>query len=139
MGARVVVTFQGIEETISRLTQIEEKAGQNLIKQMNAVSDDGKTAWKQGTPEGKTKRLRGEENATPSGLSITFTSPTRYYRWVDEGHDTPKGWRRRTKHGIVYREAKRRSHVKGREMTQKLVDWLRQNMTRYLSKFLDNV
>lgn len=135
MGARIVVTFQGLEETIGRLDAIEEKAGQNLIKQTAKLADDGKTAWKEGTPEGKTGRLRGEEDAQAADLSITFTSPTYYYKFVDEGHDTPRGWR--TKHG--YRLAKRRSHVKGREMTQKLVDWLSQNTTRYLSKFLDNV
>lgn len=128
MGARIVVTFQGIEETIQRITEIEEKAQQNIITEMKQISDDGKTDWKENTPEGKTGRLRGDEDATPADLSITFTSPTYYYKFVDEGH-------RIRKRGGGY--AKRR--VKGRYMTKALVDWLRQNMTRYLSKFLDNV
>lgn len=134
MGARIVVQFQGIEETIERISQIEEKAQQNIITETKQIGDEGKTAWKEGTPE-RTGRLRGEEDSTPADLSITFTSPTRYYKWVDEGHMTPAGWR--TKHG--YRPAKRRSHVEGQYMTKKLVEWLQQNMTRYLSKFLDNV
>lgn len=139
MGARVVIQFQGIEETIARLTQIEEKAGENLVKQVKELSDDGKSAWRQATPRRK-GRLQDEEDATPSGLSITFKSPTFYYDWVSEGHDTPKGWRRRRKDGTTYyQKAKRRSHVKGREMTEKLVDWLRQNTREYLSKFLDGV
>jgi hypothetical protein len=128
VGARVIIQFQGIEETISRLNQIEEKAQQNLINEGKQISDDGKTAWKENTPEGKTGRLRGDEDATPADLSITFTSPTYYYKFVDEGH-------RVRKRGGGY--AKRR--VKGRYMTKALVKWLKQNVTRYLSKFLDNV
>lgn len=135
MGARIVIQFQGVEETIQRITEIEEKVQQNLITETKQIADDGKTAWKEATPEGKTGRLRGKEEAQAADLSATFTSPTYYYKFVDAGHNTPAGWR--TKHG--YRPAKRRSHVKGREMTKQLVEWLRQNMTRYLSKFLDNV
>jgi hypothetical protein len=54
---------------------------------------------------------------------------------VDEGHKTPEGWQR----PWGFQVAKKRSFVKGREMTKKLTDWLRQNMPQYLSKFLDNV
>jgi hypothetical protein len=128
VGARVVIQFQGIEETISRLSQIEEKAQQNIINEMKAISDDGKTAWKEATPEGKTKQLRSGEDATPTKMSITFTSPTYYYKFVDEGH-------RVRKRGGGY--AKRR--VEGRKMTKALVGWLKENVTRYLSRFLDNV
>jgi hypothetical protein len=128
MGAKVVIQFQGVEETISRLNQIEEKAQQNIINEMGQISDDGKSAWKEATPKGKTKQLSGDEDATPADLSITFTSPTYYYKFVDEGH-------RVRKRGGGY--AKRR--VEGRYMTKALVEWLKENMTRYLSKFLDNV
>jgi hypothetical protein len=135
MSFRVNIVMEGVQETISRLNQIEEKAGANLVSIAGQLSDDGKTAWKEGTPQGKTGRLRGEEDAMHAGLSVSFTSPTRYYGWVDKGHNTPAGWRR----PWGYQVAKRRSFVKGREMTEKLVTWLRENMTQYLSKFLDNV
>jgi len=135
MGARVTITFEGLETVLNNLTTIEEKAGENLVKQTKALSDDAKQVWKQGTPEGKTKRLRSEETSEPSGLSITFRSPTRYYVFVEKVHDTPRGWR--TKRG--YRLAKHRSHVAGREMTAKLVDFLKANTREYLSKFLDGV
>jgi hypothetical protein len=128
VGARVVIQFQGIEETISRINQIEEKVQQNLITETKQISDDGKMAWKENTPEGKTKQLRGGEDATPAEMSITFTSPTYYYKFVDEGH-------RVRKRGGGY--AKRR--VEGRYMTKALMEWLKGNMTRYLSRFLDNV
>ncbi|SRR6266516_894489 len=135
MGAQIRITLVGLQEVESRLTAIGEKAEQNLVKQTAKLADDGKAAWKQATPKGKTGRLQGEEDAQASGLSAIFKSPTRYYVWVDKGHETPRGWR--TRHG--YRLAKRRSHVKGQEMTEKLVDWLKQNIREYLSKFLDGV
>lgn len=135
MSFRMNITLEGVQETISRLNQIEEKAQQNLVSITKSISDDGKASWKEATPSGKTKRLRGEENAIPTGLSISFTSTTEYYKFVDEGHNTPEGWQR----PWGFQKAKKRSYVKGREMTKKLTEWLRQNMTRYMSKFLDNV
>lgn len=141
MSFRVNIVMEGVQETISRLNQIEEKTQQNLVNIAGQISDDGKTAWKEATPYGrssakrKTPHMRDDENATPSGLSVSFTSPTYYYDWVDKGHKTPEGWQR----PWGYQVAKKRSFVKGREMTKKLVDWLSQNMTQYLSKFLDNV
>jgi hypothetical protein len=135
MSFKVSISIEGVQETISRLNQIEEKAQQNLVSIAGQISDEGKTAWKEATPQGKTGRLRGEENAMHAGLSVSFTSPTKYYPFVDEGHNTPAGWRR----PWGFQPAKKRSFVKGREMTKKLTEWLRQNMPQYLSKFLDNV
>lgn len=133
-NVRVTVTVDGVEQVLSNLTRIGEQSEQNLVKLTKNLADDGKAAWKEGTPR-RTGRLQGEETAEASGLSITYSSPTRYYDWVDAGHYTPRGWR--TKHG--YRPAKRRSHVAGREMTPKLIDWLTQNTPEYLSRFLDGV
>jgi hypothetical protein len=135
MSLKVNVALEGVQETISRLNQIEEKAEQNLVSIAGQISDDGESAWKDATPEGKTGRLRSEEKAVPAGLSVSYTSPTEYYKFVDEGHNTARGWQR----PWGYQKAKKRSFVKGREMTKQLVEWLRQNMFRYLSKFLDNV
>lgn len=135
MGARVVVQWQNLDTVIARLTDIEEKAPQNLERQMAELAADTEKAWKQNTPKGKTGRLQGADVAEPDGLSFTMKNSTRYYGWVDEGHNTPRGWR--TKHG--YRPAKRRSHVAGREITSKTVQFIIQNINRYLSKFLDNV
>jgi hypothetical protein len=134
MGANVTIAFQGVEETISRLTQIEEKAEQNLVKQTKALADDGVQAWRQGSPR-DTGRMQSEENAEASGLSISFRSPTRYYDWVNDGHQTPAGWR--TRRG--FRRARHRRRVEGQHMTQKLTDFVAQNATRYIGKFLDNV
>jgi hypothetical protein len=134
MGARVIIQFQGIEETISRLNQIEEKAQQNLINQTKALARDGVQAWRQGSPR-DTGRMQSEEDAEVSGLSISFKSPTRYYDWVNDGHMTPAGWR--TRRG--FRRAKRRRRVPGQHMTQKVVDFVGQNATQYIGKFLDNV
>lgn len=135
MPVSVRITFQGLEETIARLTEIEGKAGDNLVKQAAALAKDTESYWKQVTPRGKTGRLQEGDRVEPSGLSFRLNNVVRYYGWVDEGHNTPRGWR--TKHG--YRLAKRRSHVAGREMTPKTIEFIKQNMPLYLAKFLDNV
>jgi hypothetical protein len=133
VGLKITISFQGIEEVIGNLTRIEEQGQKNLIKLTAELANDTEKAWKAGTPEGKTKRLRGEERAEPSGMSFTLISPTFYYKFVDEGHNTPLGWK--TKHG--WRPAKRRSHVAGRDMTPKAVEFIRQNIRPYLVRFLD--
>lgn len=134
MGARVIITFQGVEQVLGNLTQIEEKAGQNLQKQTNELAKATEQAWKEATPR-RTGRLQDADKAETAALSFTLRNATFYYPFVDEGHMTPRGWR--TKHG--YRLAKRRSRVKGREMTQKAVEFIRQNIREYLSKFLEGV
>ena len=134
MGARVVIQWQGLDAAISRLTEIEEKAPQALERQMATLATDTEQEWKQNTPR-RTGRLQGADVVEPDGLSFTLKNNVYYYKFVDEGHQTPRGWR--TKHG--YRLAKRRSHVAGREMTSKTMQFVMQNITRYLSKFLDNV
>lgn len=138
MGARIVIEWQGLDAAISQLTRIEEVLPQNLEQQMAALAKDTQSVWKQNTPKGKNgrlHRLQGGDIAEPDGLSFTMKNSTYYYGWVDEGHNTPRGWR--TKHG--YRPAKRRSHVAGREMTSKTMQFVMQNIVQYLSKSLDNV
>lgn len=135
MGARVVIQWEGLEQTISRLTQIEEKGQQNLQTLTKDLGDDTETAWKQATPKGKTKQLSEGDKATPAELSFTLNNSVHYYKFVDEGHKTPLKWR--TKHGFRY--AKKQSYVKGREMTKAAVQFITDNITKYLSKFLDNV
>lgn len=134
MGARVVIEWQGLETVISNLSRIEEIAPQNLERQVSALAKDTEQEWKQVTPR-RTGRLQNADVAEPDGLSFTLKNNVYYYKFVDEGHNTPRGWR--TKHG--YRPAKRRSHVAGREMTSKTAQFVAQNINDYLSKFLDNV
>lgn len=134
MGARVIIQWQGLDAAISRLSEIEEKAPQNLERQVSALATATEQEWKQNTPR-RTGKLQEGDKVEPDGLSFTLNNSTRYYPFVDTGHWTPKGWR--TKHG--YRPAKRRSHVAGREMTSKTIQFVLQRMNDYLSKFLDNV
>lgn len=133
MGARVTITIDGVDEVIQNLTNIGDMGQENLVKLTAKLAKDTQSTWKENTPKGKTERLSGGDVVEPNGLTFEMLNSVYYYRWVDEGHDTPKGWR--TKHG--YRPAKRQSHVKGREMTPKTVDFIKGNITEYLSKFLD--
>lgn len=132
-GARVIVTLEGLDEVLGNLTAINEKAQDSLIKQVQMLARDTEQFWKQVTPR-RTGRLQAGDRAEGSGLSFTLNNSVRYYPFVDTGHWTPRGWR--TRHG--YRLAKRRSHVEGREMTSKTVDFITRNILEYLSKFLDN-
>lgn len=134
MGARVIIQWQGLDAALSRLSEIEKKAPQNIERQVSALAKATEQEWKQNTPR-RSGRLQEGDNAEPDGLSFTLNNATRYYDWVDTGHMTPKGWR--TKRG--YRLAKRRSRVAGREMTSKTIQFITQNINSYLSKFLDNV
>lgn len=134
MGAKVIIEWQGLDNAIARLTEIEEKAPESLATQVRELAKDTEQTWREATPR-KTGRLQGADEAKPDGLSFTLNNSTRYYKFRDEGHWTPRGWR--TKHG--YRPAKRRSHVEGAFMTDKAVEFIEQNAEEYLSKFLDNV
>ena len=133
MGVRVTVTIDGVDEVIARLDEIGAKAQENLAGITKELASDTEAAWKEATPA-RTGRLRGEEHSVVSGLSFTLNSPTYYYGFRDTGHWTPRGWR--TKHG--YRPAKRRSHVEGAFMTDKAVEFVKENIEERLSHFLDN-
>ena len=132
MGAKVVIEWQGIDTVISNLSDIQEKAPKNLERQMASLASATEDNWQEDTPE-RTGKLRGADIAKPDGLSFTLNNAVKYYKFVDEGHMTPKGWR--TRHG--YRPAKKRSHVEWREMTSKAVEFIVQNLEKYLSKFLE--
>lgn len=134
MGVTVTITWNGIEEAVSRLGTISERGQQNLVKLTADLAKDTEHAWRDATPR-RTGRMQSEEHAETAGLSFTLQNTTYYYQFVDPGHWTPRGWR--TKHG--YRLAKRRSHVAGRFMTQKAVGFVAQNIVPYLSRFLDGV
>lgn len=133
MGARVIISWEGLDTVISNLTTIEDNAQQGVEQQVAALARDTEQAWRQATPR-RTGRLQNADQTDVDGLSFTLNNATRYYPFVDTGHETARGWR--TKHG--YRLAKRRSHVAGREMTSKAVQFVVQNINSYLSKFLDN-
>jgi hypothetical protein len=134
MGAKVVVTFEGLDEVLNRLSQIEEKAPQNLQTQIERLAKDTEHAWRQATPR-RTGRLQGEENSQTVRFGFTLNNNTRYYPFVDAGHWTPRGWR--TRRG--YRLAKRRSHVEGRHMTEKAMEFITDNILKYLAKAFDNI
>src|SRR5579859_4321786 len=132
MATRVVIQWEGLETVISNLESIGETAPKNLEKQVESLASATQDAWQEGTPE-RTGKLKNADKTEPDGLSFTLRNVTRYYDWVNSGHMTPKGWN--TRHG--YRAAKRRSHVEGREMTSKAVEFIEQNLLKYLSKFLE--
>jgi hypothetical protein len=134
MGARVIIEWDGLEQVISNLADLGEKAPQNLEHQMAELASATEDAWKESTPR-RTGRLQEADIVETGGMSFTLNNATRYYDWVDRGHMTPAGWR--TRHG--YRPAKRRSHVEGQEMTDKAVQFIEENIEDYLSKFLDNI
>jgi hypothetical protein len=133
MGIKVTITWDGLDTVISNLSDIEETAPKNLERQVESLASATEDNWKENTPKGKTGKLQGGDVAEPDGLSFTLRNAVKYYKFVDEGHQTPKGWH--TKHG--YRLAKRRSHVAGREITSKTVEFIEQNLEKYLSKFLE--
>ena len=136
MGVRVTISFDGIDTVISNLSTIKQKAEQGITSQVALLAKDTKSVWETATPVGKRKgagRLRGDDRVPVSGMSFTLNNSVRYYKFVDEGHNTARGWR--TKRG--YRLAKRRSFVKGREMTEKATSFIQDNILIYLAKFLD--
>jgi hypothetical protein len=135
MGARVIIAWQGLDQAISRLVEIEEKAPQAIEAQVKAFADDTQAYWRQVTPHGKTGRLEEGDNVEPDGMSFTMKNSIYYFDWVNDGHMTPRGWR--TKRG--YRFAKRRSHVAAREMTSKTAQFIIENIGNSLSKSLDNI
>jgi hypothetical protein len=135
MGAKVTITWDGLEQMIGDLSAMEEKAPQNIEAQTKKLADATETAWRQATPKGKTGRLQEGDKAQPGGMSFTLNNATTYYPFVDDDHKTPAEWH--TKKGL--RIAKRRTLVKGKQMTEKAVQFVEENIEDYLSKFLDNV
>lgn len=132
MGARVTITIDGVDEVIQNLTNIGERSEKNLVELAAELARDTEDAWKAATPR-RTGRLQEADVAKPDGLSFTLNNDVFYYKFLDTGHWTPRGWR--TRHG--FRPAKRRSHVEGRQMTEKAVQFVEENITDYLSRFLD--
>jgi hypothetical protein len=133
-GAKVVITFEGLDQVIARLSEIETKGEENLVKLTKTLASDTEQAWKDVTHR-RSGRLQEGDVTEAMGLSFVLKNAVYYYRWVNDGHWTPRGWR--TKRG--YRLAKRRSHVEGQEMTQKAMMFVQQNILEYLSKFLNGV
>jgi hypothetical protein len=134
MGYTVRIEWEGLDNAISRFQGMGEQLNSNLEKQAEALAKGGNDAWDAVTPV-RSGRLKGGNRGEAGGLTVTFSNATRYYVWVNDGHNTPAGWH--TRHG--YRPAKRRSHVGGKFMTQKLVEWLEGNIGEYLQKALDDL
>ena len=133
MGVRVSIQIEGLDEVLKNLEDIQVRAPENLVKLTAELARDTEDAWKAATPR-RTGRLQEADVAKPDGLTFQLLNSTYYYKFVDAGHWTPRGWR--TRHG--FRPAKRRSHVEGRQMTEKAVQFVEENITEYLSRFLDN-
>ena len=131
---RITIEFSGLTENIEYLTAINEKAIAGIEKQTALLARDAEAAWKSATPK-RSGRLQAGDVSQVGGMSFTLNNSVRYYDWVNDGHNTPKGFR--TKRG--YRPAKRHSHVAGREMTQKAVQFVEENAVGYISKFLDDI
>lgn len=132
-GVKVTITWEGLDGAISHFSQLGEQALQNTEKNAEKLAKAGEEAWRAATPV-RTGRLMGGDTAEASGLTITFMNGIKYYPFRDLGHMTPRGWH--TAHG--YRPAKRRSHVGGAFMTDKLVEFLQSNISTYLSNVFDD-
>lgn len=134
MGYTIRVEWEGLGEAVSRFSQMGEKLNSNLENQSQALGRAGKDAWDSATPV-RSGRLKGGNVANAEGLTVTFSNAVKYYVWVDEGHMTRRG--HMTKHG--FKPAKRRSHVAGKFMTEKLVQWAKENVGEYLQKAVDDL
>ena len=133
MGVRVVITFEGLNQVVGRLEALEKIAPENIEKQMARLAKATEVEWRGATPK-RTGKLQSGDKVQPDGFEFTLENPVHYYKFVDEGHMTPAGWR--TRRG--YRPAKRRSHVAGRDITKTALNFVEQNILDYLSKFLDD-
>jgi len=132
--SKVIISFDGLDKVIGNIEMIGDKAPSNIEKQVGLLARDTEKAWQQATPT-RTGQLRSADKAQAQGMSFTLQNAVHYYPFVDEGHNTPAGFR--TRRG--YRPAKRRSHVQGKQMTDAAIQFVEQNILNYLSKFLDNV
>lgn len=134
MGYTVRIEWEGLGEAISRFSGMGTQLNNNLENQVQALARAGKDAWDAATPV-RTGRLKGGNVADASGLEITFSNATKYFVFVDKGHMTPSYFHR---HGRIV-PAKRRSHVEGKFMTKKLVEFLEGAVGEYLQKAVDDL
>lgn len=134
MGYKVTIEWEGLEGAISHFSQMGGQLKGNLENQSQALARAGKDAWDEVTPV-RSGRLRGGNIGDAGGLTITFSNATYYYPFVSEGHRTPSYFHR---HGRIV-PAKRISHVAGRGMTEKLVQFLEGATGEYLQKAVDDL
>lgn len=132
MAYRVTIEWEGLDSAISRFEHLGPSVQDKVEKQTVELSKAGQDAWRSETPV-RTGRLMGGDRGVPGGLQIEFINAVRYYDFVDLGHRTPSYFHR---HGRIV-PAKRISHVAGREMTEKLVEYLEGATGEYLRKALD--
>jgi hypothetical protein len=134
MGYTIRVEWTGLDGAISHFSQMGEQLNNNLETQSQALARDGKDAWDEVTPV-RSGRLKGGNVGDAGGLTITFSNATFYYPFVSDGHRTRSYFRH---HGRIV-PAKRISHVPGKFMTEKLVEWLEGNVGEYLTKAIDDL
>lgn len=132
MAARITIQWIGLDRAISRFENVGMSVLDKIEKQGVELSRAGQNAWRDATPV-RSGRLMGGDRGVPGGFEIEFINATRYYPFVDEGHRTPSYFRR---HGRIV-PAKHISHVAGRHMTEKLVEYLEGATVEYLRKALD--
>ncbi len=134
MGYTVTIEWEGLDGAISRFSTMGEKLTNNLENQTQALSRAGQDAWDAVTPV-RSGRLKGGNEAEAGGMSITFRNATYYYVFLVKGHRTRSYFRY---HGRIV-PAKRISHVPGKFMTEKLVEFLEGNVGKYLEKAVDDL
>lgn len=134
MTYKVTIEWEGLSGAISRFSQMGGQLNDNLENQTQALGRAGKEAWDSVTPV-RTGRLKGGNVADAGGLTITFSNATYYYEFLDKGHRTRSYYRR---HGRII-PAKRISHVQGKFMTEKLVQFLEGAVGEYLQKAVDEL
>lgn len=134
MAYRVTIEWQGLDNAISRFSRMGEQLTNNLENQAQALGKAGKDAWDAVTPV-RSGRMRSGNEGNAEGLTITFSNATYYYPFVDRGHRTPSYFHR---HGRIV-PAKRVSHVPGKLMTEKLVEFLQGATREYLEKAVNEL
>lgn len=134
MAYKVTIEWTGLDSAISRFSQMGGQLNNNLENQVQALGRAGKDAWDAATPV-RSGRLKGGNEAEAGGLTVTFSNGVYYFPYVDQGHRTPSYFRR---HGRII-PAKRISHVEGKFMTEKLVQFLEGAVGEYLQKAVDEL
>jgi len=132
MAYTVRIEWEGLDNAISHFENVGYSVLDKVEQQGVQLARDGQSVWRSSTPV-RTGRLMGGDRGVPSGLEIEFINNVKYYPFVDLGHRTPSYFRR---HGRII-PAKRRSFVSGKQITEKLIEFLEGAVNEYLRKALD--
>jgi hypothetical protein len=129
----IKLTWENIDEAIGRLDQIEKNAKSEIINITRTFASALEKHWIAVTHK-RTYRLSEGNKAMPDEMIINLMNGVYYYDWVNDGHNTPKEWHRKS--GII--KAKRITHVPGQKMTEKVIQYAADNLVEAYEHFLDH-